>query len=658
MANRLAKPHGLRHTQTVVTESASSNEGRLRWRLRLRLYGLALIVALVYLLMGRLISQQRSWVEVDLWTSTGVVLMLGVASVEAYFIIQRLQQRYRELAAARAREIELAERLSEQQRQILNQIARALLDRLNVHQLAPDVLEKMALLFETDVLGVWLCDRQPPYLLTPCGFSGLSPATAKELGAIGRGSPCFEKALQPPRQLVVTDFRRDSAPPLAAFCEREGLTQAVFTPVLSRDGAIGVLAVFYRKNRAIPSPLASNMETVAHLLASAVQAEELCHAVAESQKIDSLPNLAGGIAHDFNNVLAATLACVSYIKQHIPAQSDLHRYLAVAEANIHRGAALSKQLLAFGQLEASRLSVVNPNSIIENALNFLERSFDTRFRIQRRLTPDLHPVEINESQLDQLVLNICLNAREAMPHGGTLTVSTRNLRLDSAAPERAVTRLPDGDYVLLSFRDTGVGMDEAVRQRMFEPFFTTKPGQGRGLGLALVQNIVQRAGGDIRVESAPGQGTLFEVFLPASSKPLAPAATPSQTPAPRGNGEHILLAEEEEVIREMTQLALESRGYKVTTAADGATALALYLQHGKEFDLVIADLVMPRLSGAELLARLKEVNPNVRVIISSGFSRDLEGQRVLQQGCLGYLQKPYDPQTLHELVRSVLDADR
>lgn len=628
-----------------------------RWRMRARLYGLTLIVAMSYLLIGRLSSQDHKWVQVDLPLSTAVVLLLGIAGVEAYFVIRGLQQRYHELQASRTREIKLAEQFSEQRRTILNQISRALLDKLNLKQLQPEVIEKIALLCETDVAGVWLSERHAPTLFIPRGISGIPAAAAKELGAIGHASPCFEKLLQVARQMEVTDFQRDTAPTLAAFCEREGLVAAVFTPVVCHETIVGIIAAFYRKSHPISPPLSAEMQTVANLIASAVQAEELCRNIADSQKIDTLGNLASGIAHDFNNVLAATLACVSYVKQHTDPHSASHHYLEAAETSIHRGAALSKQLLSFVRHEGPPASIVNPNQIIETTLNFIERSFEKRLAIQRRLATDLRPVEINDAQLEQVVINICINARDAMPHGGTLIVSTRNLHLDNKATERSAVSLPDGDYAVLSFRDTGLGMDEEVRRRVFEPFFTTKQqGEGRGLGLSLVQNIVQNAGGEITVESSPSQGALFEVFLPATTKPLPATTAPAATAPHGGKGERILLAEDEEVIREMTQLALESQGYSVITASDGMTAMALYKQRWKEIDLVIADMVMPRLSGMELLARMKEINPQVRVIVSSGFSRDLEGQHMLQYGCLGYLQKPYDSHALQQLVRSVLDS--
>jgi len=317
---------------------------------------------------------------------------------------------------------------------------------------------------------------------------------------------------------------------------------------------------------------------------------------------------------------------------------------------------LTKQLLSFARREGPHLTVVNPNDCVDQTLKMLDRSFDKSIVIQRQFAKTLHTVEVDPSQLEQVFLNIAVNARDAMPDGGILTITTRNVLLDGANPFRPSVSLPDGDYVLLSFRDTGCRMDTATLTRMFEPFFTTKrPGKGTGLGLSLVMNIVKSFGGEIRVESQPRQGTTFEVFLPASRKAQALAPSQVETTA-RGGHECILLAEDEEVIRDMAQLGLESIGYTVLTAPDGATALSTFRARQDDIDLVIADMVMPCLGGPELFARMKEIDPGVRVIVSSGYSHDQEGRRMLRHGCLGYLQKPYNMDSLNQLVRTVLDS--
>jgi two-component system cell cycle sensor histidine kinase/response regulator CckA len=398
------------------------------------------------------------------------------------------------------------------------------------------------------------------------------------------------------------------------------------------------------------------MQTVANIISSAIQAEELYRDLVQVQKIESIGTLASGIAHDFNNVLAAILACATYVKQQTKPTSPTYRYLEATEASAHRGAALTKQLLCFVRREGPRLTVINPNDSLEATLKMLERSFDKSIMLSRHLATNLKPVEVDPSHLEQVVLNMAVNARDAMPEGGFFTISTRNCILDGENPLRPKVDVPDGEYVVLGFRDTGCGMDDATQRRIFEPFFTTKrPGQGTGLGLSLILSLVRNYGGEIRVESKTNVGTLFEVYLPVTTKPL-PAQASATAGEVRGGPECILLAEDEEIIREMAQLGLESKGYRVISATDGASALSRYREKWQEIDLVVADMAMPRMSGPELFARMKEINPGVRVIVSSGYSHDQEGQRMLQHGCLGFLQKPYTVDHLCHHVRSVLDS--
>ncbi len=461
---------------------------------------------------------------------------------------------------------------------------------------------------------------------------------------------------QDPHQLILNNPAQTGPELLADVCERERIVCAVLNPVVRRNELVGLIGIFYRSSHDISPSLAAEMQTVANIIASAVQAEELYRDLVQVQKIESIGALTSGIAHDFNNVLAAILACANYIKQQTDPKSPTYRYLEATEASAHRGAALTRQLLAFARREIPRLAVVNANDCIEQTLKMLDRSFDKAILIQRQFAANLHSVEVDPSQLEQVILNIAVNARDVMPDGGMFTITTRNVHLDETDPFRPTVSLPGGDYVVLAFRDTGSGMDATTLSHIFEPFFTTKrPGKGTGLGLSLVLSIVKGFGGEIRVESEPKMGTLFEIFLPATKKALT--AAPVQPPAvARGGQECILLAEDEDVIREMAQLGLESKGYKVLSAPDGASALSMYRERQKDIDLVIADMVMPRMSGSELFAHIKEINPSVRVIVSSGYSHDQEGQRMLRHGCLGYLQKPYNIESLNHLVRSVLDS--
>jgi two-component system cell cycle sensor histidine kinase/response regulator CckA len=518
------------------------------------------------------------------------------------------------------------------------------------------VLEKIAQLFEADAVAAWLIEKngQTRFLLK--GAFGFTAHKPEQLEAIHWTFPAFEQPAPDIQPLVITNVVQQSPPPLARVCEHERMVGVVLNPVVCHNEIVGLLGVFYRNPRDVSPALLAEMQTVANIVAGALQAEELYRDLVQVQKIESIGALAAGIAHDFNNVLAAILACASHVKQHTERSSPTYRFLEATEASAHRGAALTKQLLSFARREGPHLSVVNPNDCIEQTLKLLDRSFDKSILIQRQFAKSLQTIEVDASQLEQVFLNVAVNARDAMPDGGILTVTTRNLLLDAANPFRPAVSLPDGDYVVLSFRDTGFGMDAATLTRMFEPFFTTKQvGKGTGLGLSLVMNIVKSFGGEIHVESQPGQGTLFEIYLPVSRKTLTAAPSPTEKIS-RGGHECILLAEDEEVIREMAQLGLESKGYTVLSAPDGATALATFRERQDDIDLVIADMAMPCVSGPELFARMKEIDPGVRVIVSSGFSHDQEGRRMLRHGCLGYLQKPYNMESLNQLVRHVLDS--
>ena len=625
------------------------------WTARARLYGAALIFSLTYLLVGRLSSNDLQWVQVYLPLSASSVLLLASAAVEAYFLIRRLQQRHAELLAQQARDQAAAQQLALQRQGNFNEITRALLDKLDLEHLPAEVLERMAALFQADVVGIWSVTSGPPARFILRGAHGLEAPAATQLATLTRTTACFDAVITTGKP-VALDVAGVTTPAFAVFCQSENLVAGTLNPVWCRDHLAGVVGVFYRQEPAASVTSAAELQTVANIIAGAIQAEELYRNLVQIQKVDSLGSLTSGIAHDFNNVLAAVLASASYVRQQTSPDSSTIRYLEAIETSAHRGAALTKQLLSFVRHERPRVTVLDVNRGVEQTLTILERSFDKIIVLQRRLAPDLRPVEMDPSQFEQVLLNLAVNARDAMPEGGTFTITTHNTRLAPADPQRPPVALPDGDYVCLTFRDTGSGMDPGTMARIFEPFFTTKAhGRGTGLGLSVVRSIVRSFGGEIRVVSAVGRGALFEVYLPATTKPL-PAPPPPPPAKARGGHECILLAEDEDVIREMAQLELEARGYRVIAAVDGQAALERYQQDWSNIDLAVVDMVMPRLSGPELFARMKAINPGVRVVVSSGYSHDLEGQRMLEQGCLGFLQKPYSAEALATNIRAVLDS--
>jgi signal transduction histidine kinase/CheY-like chemotaxis protein len=615
----------------------------------------AALVALCYYYIGWVTSGSGALVPMSLPLSTLSILLMSIAGTEVVMLVQNLKARQIEISLDKARDQELAQQRAAERHQILNQISRTLLDKLDISQMPPIVLTNIAKLFDADLVVIWVLDPRNSAQYICRGAHGLTGHSLDDITTVAWTFPQYADTKQF-SQIILTDPGLGLTSTLLTFSDREAVQSLVLSPIVRRDLLAGVVGTFYRKQATIENGLAEEMQTVANLIGGVVQAEELYHDLVRMQKIESIGTLASGIAHDFNNVLAAILACATYCRQHADPDTQSFRYLEAIELGTHRGAALTKQLLSFVRREPPRLQVVNVNDQIDHTMQLLERSLDKSILLQRQYARDLHPVEVDPSMLEQVILNIAVNARDAMATGGFFSILTKNVGLHKENPYRPTIALPDGDYVVLGFRDTGHGMPAEVQQRIFEPFFTTKgPGKGTGLGLSLILNIVRNFGGDIRVESEVGVGTLFEIYLPASTKPL-PQLAPVRTGPERGGSECVLLAEDEEIIREMAQLELEAKGYRVLTAADGAAAVARYRENADKIDLVVIDMAMPRLSGPEVFEALKKINPNVRVVVSSGYSQEQEGQRMLQHGCLGFLQKPYNGGQLCRTVRSILDS--
>ncbi|MEI6083756.1 MAG: response regulator [Verrucomicrobiota bacterium] len=637
-----------------MEKTARFNYSLRYWSPRAKLYFVALVLMAGFFYVPRLGDGSR--VEMNLSVGTLAIFLLCLAAAEIFLLASRLRHHRVALDALQQKEKVAQDQLTAQRHHTLNQILRALLDKLNLDQIPAEVLQNIATLFVADLVVIWVIDKQKPGQFTCRGAYGLTAHTAEDVAGVPWTFPQF--ADQPAHTAFVslTPATELTSPIHLTFCDREGIQALVLNPVVRREELTGIIGVFFRHPVELPAALTEQMDTVTNAIGVTMQAEELYHDLVRVQKIESVGTLASGIAHDFNNVLAAILSCATYCKQHTEFDNPIYRYLEATEASARRGAALTNQLLSFVRREEPRLQVVNANEQIERMVKMLERSLDKSILMLRHYANNLRPVEVDASMLEQIILNLVVNARDAMPKGGFFTITTKNVGLHKENPYRPKVDLPDGDYVMLSFRDTGTGMDAATLERIFQPFFTTKrPGKGTGLGLSLILNIVHNLGGEIRVDSKVGIGTAFEVYLPASTKPL-PAAAPATTASSRGGGECILLAEDEEVIREMAQLTLEAKGYKVLAAADGAAALARYREYHDKIDIVVADMAMPRLSGSELFDRMKQINPGVRVIVSSGYCHDQEGQRMLAQGCLGFLQKPYDGEQLCKAIRSILDS--
>lgn len=374
----------------------------------------------------------------------------------------------------------------------------------------------------------------------------------------------------------------------------------------------------------------------------------------QAQKMEAIGTLAGGIAHDFNNLLSGITGYTSLIKMQIAEDHPLFRAVTTIEQSADRAAALTKQLLGFARGGKYKVEIVNLNDVVERVRALISRTFDRAIEIHVSPRPDLWLVEADSGQIEQSLLNLAVNARDAMPGGGKLTISADNLTVGESYARRHLNLQP-GRYVRLSVSDTGMGMDAVTQSRIFEPFFTTKEkGKGTGMGLAMVYGIIRNHGGHIEVQSEVGIGTTFRIHLPITDKKVGVESPLADSPIPKGS-ETLLVVDDEEVIRSLAEEALTQFGYTVLLANNGREALSLYEHQRDRIALVVLDMIMPELGGEATYQRLKQVNPSIKVLLSSGYSSTAQVQSLLNAGVAGFVQKPYQIRELAEAVRKALD---
>jgi nitrogen-specific signal transduction histidine kinase/CheY-like chemotaxis protein len=369
-----------------------------------------------------------------------------------------------------------------------------------------------------------------------------------------------------------------------------------------------------------------------------------------TQKMEAIGELAGGIAHDFNNILTPIQGNAQLLREHVAPGSEQSGLVEEIFGASLRAAELTRQLLAFARKGAFQIVPVGINSLIREVRGLLSHGIDRRIEIELDLAAGNPTVRGDPAQLQTSLLNLGLNARDAMPDGGRLTFTTRNLTLDEAHRGALYPEIEPGEYVEICVSDTGVGMTDEVRRRVFEPFFTTKEaGKGTGLGLAGVYGCVRGLRGAIRVRSEPGQGATFHVLLPASGERARARTGPPPTHVVTGQG-RILVIDDEEMVRSFAARSLRQMGYTVTSCADGVGALDYCRQHHSEIDLVVLDLVMPKLDGASVFRELKRLYPDLRVLLCSGFSRNQEVETLIGEGAVGFITKPLRIEVLSQEV--------
>lgn len=375
---------------------------------------------------------------------------------------------------------------------------------------------------------------------------------------------------------------------------------------------------------------------------------ELIHA----QKMEAIGTLAGGIAHDFNNLLMGVLGYTSLMLLETAADTRTRERLKSIEHLVQSGADLTKQLLGFARGGKYEVKATNINDLVRRSSEIFGRT-KKEITIHRNYQKDLFAADVDRGQVEQVLINLYVNAWQAMPGGGDLYLETSNVNLDEGYTR--LHSISPGNYVKISVTDNGTGMDQATQRRIFEPFFTTKGmGLGTGLGLASAYGIIKNHGGIINVYSEVGRGTTFNIYLPASSGTISEENT--LPPEARKSTETILIVDDQEMILTVAKDMLKALGYQVLTAQGGKEALAIYGEKSDAIDMIILDMIMPAMGGGETFDRLRSVNPHVKVILSSGYSINGQASEIMQRGCNGFIQKPFNIQELSQKIREVLDS--
>ena len=396
-----------------------------------------------------------------------------------------------------------------------------------------------------------------------------------------------------------------------------------------------------------------NIVGIVGVLKDVTEQRRLQAQLTQAQKMEAIGTLAGGVAHDFNNLLMGIQGRTSLMFLNIDSDHPYYEHLKGIESIVESGAGLTRQLLGFARGGKYEVRATDVNELVHKTIQMFGRT-KKEIKIVTDYEEDVWTLEVDRGQIEQVLLNLYVNASHAMPEVGELYIRTRNMEF--AADDARPLNVKPGKYVKISVRDTGVGMDKETQRRIFEPFFTTKEmGRGTGLGLASAYGIVKNHGGIIDVASEKGQGTTLTVFIPASGKGIPPR---QQSPTTFMQGtESVLLVDDEEMIIEVGQEILEEMGYKVFLARNGKEAVDVYEKNKDKIDMVILDMIMPDMGGGEAFDRIKEIHPEAKVLLSSGYSIEGQAGEILARGCNGFIQKPFSVKQLSHTIRQVLDGN-
>jgi PAS domain S-box-containing protein len=425
--------------------------------------------------------------------------------------------------------------------------------------------------------------------------------------------------------------------------------------IIRKDGTEKILEVSASLMRGAddqPAGFSGIMRDVTSRIQAEKEKKRLESQVQHAQKMEAIGTLAGGIAHDFNNLLMGFQGNISLMKMDLTDEHPHQEFLDNMESYVKRGSELTRQILGFARGGKYQVKTTNLNVLINKNADMFSRA-RKEITIHKKFQKNLYTVDVDRGQIEQVLLNLFVNAWQAMPGGGNMYVETENINLQANDYDKPYA-IDSGKYVRITVSDSGIGMDKKTQERIFEPFFTTKAfGRGTGLGLASAYGIIKNHNGIINVYSEKGHGTTFKIYLPASDKQVI--AEKFKIEEARGGSETILLVDDEEMVADIGKDLLEKLGYTVLVAAGGAEAIKLFQRHREQIELVILDMIMPDMSGGETFSRMRAIKPNAKILLSSGYSLDSRASAIMKQGCNGFIQKPFNLKKISHKIREILD---
>ncbi len=555
-----------------------------------------------------------------------------------------------------------ARKCAEQKLSVEYAVNRILAESPSWEQAIRETLQTLCGILNWDVGIFWMMDHRASVLC--CEEIWIAEEikgdfkTANLQKTFARGSGIPGRAYASGEALWINDVTQMENFQRAAVAKQAELHTALAFPIFIGSGVGGVIEFFSREIRERDEDLLQSFNNVGNQLGQFFERKRVEEHLLQSQKMETVGRLAGGIAHEFNSIMTAIIGQSELLLEDLPSGSSLAKNAAEIRKAADRAATLTRQLLAYGRKQILQPQILDLNAIVVGMENMLLHLMGRNVQVSFNPDADLKRVRADAGQIEQVVINVAMNAADAMPNGGKLTLETRNVPLDN----NYVSRFPDlktGDYVMLAIADTGAGMSEEIKARVFEPFFTTKGvGKGTGLGLATCHGIIKQSDGHIAIYSELGRGTTVKIYLPPVEGEIKPPAQyKTSGDLPRGT-ETILLVEDDQSLREMASALLERLGYSVLAATNGVEAMKLVHQQGcGHIDLLFTDVVMPQMSGNELADRVRALHPQTKILFTSAYTESAIVHQGVLNPSVSLLQKPFTPSALAHKIREILNTE-